>query len=299
MKLGISMWSYFRAWRDEGMTIPQFIQTAKQTGADGVELLDFFWRDQSAEMPLVMDALQQTAIPVGVYSVANNFVNPDAQHRAEQLSRITQGVDMAGHFGTRVVRVFAGNPIEGVTLDHAFNWIVEGLSEAAAYAQARGVTLALENHGLLAGKSDQVLRILAAVDNPAMRANPDTGNFLLVHQASHEAVRAVASSSAMVHLKDFKEVGPDFTGFAYDSYDGLRYQGVALGEGDVALQDCIDGLRESGFNGWVNIEYEGDEPAATALPRSVAYARRIMVDDPSVDPKTVATQIISPLYPLI
>ena len=197
------------------------------------------------------------------------------------------------------VRVFAGNVLEGVTLDHAFNWIVEGLSQAAAYAETRGVTLALENHGLLAGKSDQVLKILQAVDSPAMQANPDTGNFLLVHQSPHEAVRAVASMAAMVHLKDFKEVGSDYTGFAYDSYDGLRYQGVALGEGDVALQDCIDGLRASSFSGWVNIEYEGEEPALTSLPRSVAYARRIMVDDPSLDPATTPSRPMPPMVPVV
>jgi sugar phosphate isomerase/epimerase len=278
MKLGISMWSYYRAWKNEGLDIPGFIRTVKELGADGVELLDFFWKDSDAEMPGVEDALAETGLPVGVYSVANNFVAADPIARQEQVGRITGGVDMARRFGAKVVRVFAGNAIEGVSFEDAFGWIVEGLSSAAAYAASHDVTLALENHGLLAGRSDQVKDLLAAVNNSALRANPDTGNFLLVHQAPHEAIGQLAAQAAMVHFKDFLQVPEDYAGSAYLSLDGLKFKGVALGDGDVALQDCVSELRSGGFNGWLNIEYEGEEDPATAMPRSVAYARKVMAD---------------------
>ncbi len=270
------MWSYFRVWKNEGMDIPAFIQTAKELGVDGVELLDFFWKDRDAELPGVEAALASTGLPVGVYSVANNFVNADQNVRDQSLKKITDGVDMAQHFGAKVVRVFAGNPIEGVSFELAFDWIVEGLSEAADYAEPRGITLALENHGLLAGKSEQVLKILRTVNSPALKANPDTGNFLLVHQAPHDAVNALATEAAMVHFKDFAEVPSDYAGHAYVSSDGLKFRGTALGEGDVALVDCVRELGNAGFNGWLNIEYEGEEPAATAMPKSVAYANKIL-----------------------
>jgi sugar phosphate isomerase/epimerase len=270
------MWSYYRAWKNDGLTIPAFIYTSKELGADGVELLDFFWKDKDAELQEVDKALSQTGMPVGVYSVANNFVHEDESERSSNVKKITDGVDMAVHFGAKTVRVFAGNPIEGVTFEHALNWIVEGLSEAAKYAETHGITLALENHGKLAGRSDQVLKILELVGNRALKANPDTGNFLLVHQAPHEAVHALASVAAMVHLKDFTEVPDDYTGFAYESLDTIKYKGVVIGEGDVALEDCIHSLKNAGFNGWVNIEFEGEEDVATAIPRSVSVARHLL-----------------------
>jgi sugar phosphate isomerase/epimerase len=276
MKLGISMWSYYRAWKNDGLDIPGFIRTAKDLGADGVELLDFFWKDQEAELPAVEAALAETGLPVGVYSVANNFVNTDPVVRQEHVKRITDGVDMAVRFGAKVERVFAGNPIDGVSFDSALGWIVDGLKQAAAYAESHGITLALENHGLLAGRSDQVQAILIAVGSPALKANPDTGNFLLVHQAPHEAVNKIAAQAAMVHFKDFSEVPEDYPGMTYASLDGLKYRGVALGEGDVALESCVRELASAGFDGWLNIEYEGEEPPATALPRSIEYARKIM-----------------------
>jgi sugar phosphate isomerase/epimerase len=277
MKLGVSMWSYVAATK-RGLDIPGFIHEAKRLGVDGVELLDFFWKDQAAELPAVDAALQETGLPVGVYSVANNFAQEEPAQRAAQVKRITDGVDNAVYFGAKTVRVFAGDVRPGLTLETVFAWIVAGLREAADYAHDRGITLALENHGSLAGRSHQVSEILDAVGSPALKANPDTGNFLLVHQASHEAVAALASRAGMVHFKDFKPVPDDYTGFAYTSIDGVKFAGQAVGEGIVDLPHCLQSLKAAGFDGWLNIEYEAEEDPFTGVARSVENSLRLLSD---------------------
>lgn len=275
MNLGVSMWSYVAAYRN-GMTVVDFIHEAKRLGVDGVELVDTFWKDKDAELPAVETALRETGLAVGVYSVGNNFVVDDEAERIKNVQIINDGVDMAVHFGAKVVRVFAGDVRPGVTFETALGWIFTGLKEAAAYASDKGVTLALENHGKLAGTSGQVETILNAVASPALKANPDTGNFLLVHEASHEAVARLAPRAAMVHFKDFHAVPDNYAGFAYTALDGLKFAGTAIGEGDVDLEDCVAALRQAGFDGWLNIEYEGGEDPMTALPRSVAYTRSLL-----------------------
>jgi len=153
---------------------------------------------------------------------------------------------------------------------------VEGLTGAARYAYDQGVTLALENHGKLAGRSDQVTTILNAVASPALKANPDTGNFLLVHQPSHLAVAELSTRAAMCHFKDFRVVPDNYTGFAYTGIEGLKFAGTAIGEGEVDLPDCVTALRQAGFDGWLNIEYEGEEDPFSAVARSVDYTRRLL-----------------------
>jgi sugar phosphate isomerase/epimerase len=276
MKLGVSMWSYYFVWNRGEMDIPGFIHEAKRLGLDGVELLDFFWKDRAAETPAVKAALQETGLPVAVYSVSNNFGTPDTEERRKQVQIIRSGVDSAIEYGARVVRVFAADVRPDVTFEQTFAWIVEGLSEAAAYAYDHGIALALENHGLIAGRSDQVIAILKAVASPALKSNPDTGNFLLTEEASHEAVDKLATRAAMVHFKDFKVAPDDYKGHSYTSLRGYKLVGTAIGEGEVALEDCVRSLREAGFDGWLNIEYEGEEDPRTALPRSVEYARTIL-----------------------
>lgn len=280
MKIGVSMYSYYRTWRNEGLTIPEFIQTAAKAGAEGVELLDFFYKDPEVERQEALAALEGTGLPCPIFSVAQNFAKKLPAEREEQLQKIRFGVDEAVFFGASVVRVFAGDVAEGITFDQAREWIVEGLSEASKYAEQNGVRLALENHGKLAGRGDQVRDLIRDVrersGNEALGANPDTGNFLLVNQASHEAIQQVAHLAYMVHFKDFKPATEGQEGFTFDALDGKRYLGTAVGEGEVDLAACLAALKSTGFDGWLSVEYEGEEDPREAVPRSIANARRFL-----------------------
>lgn len=272
MKLGLSVWSYAKAWKSGAMDIPAFIREAARLGADGVELLDVFWRDREREQDTVLDALRDTNLPVCAYSVSNDFALPD---RANQLQIVTEGVDTAVQFGAPIVRVFAGNFMGGMDTNAALVHCVEGLSDAAAYAQQHGVTLALENHGRLAGRSDQIAFLLDAVNSPALCASPDTANFLLVHECPHDAVDVLAPRAAYAHLKDFRLVMDNDPHGAFVSIDDAKYAGVALGEGDVDLADCVQSLKAAGTE-WVSVEYEGHEDPQTAVPRCMANARALL-----------------------
>ena len=138
MKLGLSMWSYAAAHRRGRLDIPGFIQESKRLGVEGVELLDFFWKDIPAEMPGVLAALQDTGLAVGVYSVANDFITPHESERAAQVHKIRDGVDMAVRFGAKTVRVFGGDVTPEFTYEQCLLWIIEGLTEAARYAYDHG-----------------------------------------------------------------------------------------------------------------------------------------------------------------
>lgn len=139
MKTCISMWSLHKYWYAGEMDVLQYCQWAAGTGADGVELLNMFWKDMERELPQVAEILAKA----------------------------------------------------GVTLEQASQWILEAMAECAAFAREHGVVLALENHGLLAGKSSQVAEILASVGSPALKANIDTANWMRGSWRISSAVRAV------------------------------------------------------------------------------------------------------------
>jgi sugar phosphate isomerase/epimerase len=281
VKLGVSMWSYFHPWREGRLDIPGFIREAKRAGAEGVELLDFFYRDVEADRQTALAALEETGLPVPIFSVSQNFARPDRADRQKELDKILFGITEASFYGAEVVRVFAGDVAQGITFDQAREWIVEGLAEATVHAANHGVRLALENHGKLAGRGEQVRGIVEDVRArsglDALGANPDTGNFLLVGQPSHEAIREVASLAYMVHFKDFRRAPESHEGFAYESLGGERFVGSAVGEGEVNLRLCLEELRGAGFEGWLSVEYEGEEDPFEAVPRSIANARRTVL----------------------
>ena len=293
MNLSVSMWSYFHNWRKGDFDIPTFIHDAARAGADGVELLDFFYNEPNTERQMSFSeeylaprreaafaALKETGLPVPIFSIAQNFAKLLPEEREAELQKIVFGVDEARRYGAGVVRVFAGDVSEGIKFDQAREWIVEGLALASEYAASHGVKLALENHGSLAGRGDQVRGLIddsrAESETDVLGANPDTGNFMLVNQLSHEAIRQVAPLANMVHFKDFIREPQGHEGFAYAALDGTRYVGTAVGEGEVDLAACIRELKAAGFDGWLSVEYEGEEDALAAVPRSLINARKFL-----------------------
>lgn len=275
MKLGVSMWCYVEPWKKGELDIPGFIREVKRIGADGVELLDFFYKDLDADRAAASAALIETGLAVSAFSVSNNFAK-EGEWDA-QLARITFGVDEALRYGSQIVRVFAGDVAAGVTLEGAREAIVSGLAAASSYAHAKGVRLALENHGRLAGRGDQVRALILDVrdraGNDALGANADTGNFLLVGEDSLTGVDHVADLTYMVHFKDFAPAPEGYEGFAYEAIDGSKWIGRRLGDGSANAGACVARLREAGFDGWLSLEYEGPESPFEAVPASLAAAQ--------------------------
>lgn len=284
MNLGLSMWSYFHAWKAGKIAgVGEFVREAARVGVDGVELLDVFYRERDIDLErnAALQALKETGLTVGVFSVAQNFAKPDVADRHAELDKIKFGVDEANFYGAHTVRVFAGDVhTDGIDFDQAKEWIIEGLSHASVYAAGADVRLALENHGKLAGRWQQVQDIIEQVrersGTDVLGANPDTGNFFLVGQTAGEALKYLAPYANMVHFKDFKLAPEGHAGFAYEAVSGQKYIGTAIGEGEVELGPSVELLKNAGFKGWMNIEYEGEEDSFTAIPRSVENARRYM-----------------------
>lgn len=287
MRLAVSMYSYHGAVRDGRLDLAGFIRRAKDDGAEGVELLDFFYKDNGQDADALVasraeaaEALDETGLPVPIFSVGNNLAQADPAERRAQVDRIRFGVDEARHYGAEVVRVFAGDVSDGVTFADARAWIVDGLCDASRYAHERYIKLALENHGQLAGRGEQVREIIEEVRQrtgiDALGANPDFGNFVLVDDSPAEAVRAEASLAYMAHFKDFALAPADYKEWTFTSLGGTRYLGCVLGEGVVDLPGCLLALRDGGFDGWLSVEYEGVEDCFTGAPRSIAAAKALL-----------------------
>jgi len=278
MKLSVSMWSVVQSVREGKIDLPGFIDFAAQQNAEGIELLDYFWADKQAQIPLVKKQVADVGLKLAVYSIGNDFFQPDADARAKELAALKQGVDVANQLEVNLMRVFSGSAKEGYSLEDGLGWILDGLSEGAAYAQAHGVTLALENHGLMAGRSDQVRQIIEHVNSPALRANLDTGNFLLVGQNPTAAARDLADLVALVHLKDFRVATEADTVHVYKGLDGVGYTGTIVSEGQVDLAAIIGILDKAGYAGWLSLEYEGgQDPVTIGVPGSLAAARKLLV----------------------
>ena len=125
----------------------------------------------------------------------------------------------------------------------------------ATAAEKAQVQLVMENHnhGGFVQTADDVLAIFGAVSSPALALLLDTGNYV----DGLESIRRTARLARHVHAK-FRQVGGD-------GRDRL-----------VDHEAVVRELRQVGYRGCLSVEYEGEEAPETAVPRAVAYMRRVL-----------------------
>lgn len=268
MKLSVSAWSVHPDLFSNKMTLKEFIEFCYTNKVDAVELLDCFWQDE--DQPKEIKAyLDEIKMPVAAYSIANDFVTEE--ERELEIEKVKKGVDMALFLDTNLLRVFSGDVKEGISYDQGREWIIESFKKCAEYAEAKGVTMVLENHGRFAGRSSQVMDIISSVGSSALKANTDTGNFLLVGENPLDAVVNLKDQIGFVHFKDFKK-SEDEVG--YMANDGSWFEGTAIGDGEVPLGDIVSFLKSVNYKGYLSIEFEGSGDPIEGTLKSIMFCLR-------------------------
>ncbi|MFJ7936163.1 sugar phosphate isomerase/epimerase family protein [Sporosarcina sp. NPDC096371] len=279
MKISVSMYSLASTIKKENWSIVDFIDYANRISLDGVELLDFYWankEDKEQEIEQVRTALKSYNLQVSAYDVTNDFVKESREERAEEVNKVLNGIEVAKKLGTNIVRVFCGDIHGDVTYEKGAAWIIESLKQCAAVAEQEQVYLAIENHGLLAGKSQQVSEIIKIVNSPYVRSTFDSGNFLLVHEKPTVAFEVLKNDIVHVHFKDFREkVGEELLR-GFRSTEGLELIDVIPGDGEVDLAYIVGGLVGIHYDGWLSIEYEGHDDAKKANEVAIHRLRNLL-----------------------
>jgi sugar phosphate isomerase/epimerase len=256
MRLGCICGSFNRAFAAGAMDQLRFVaHCADVLGVAGVEFQDIhFPETRSAYLDRLRGAVADRGLAVIGIGVHNDFGRRDECLRASEVVKVKQWVEVAERLRAPMVRVFAGWP-EGPASERWADMIL-ALREAAAFAQAVGVRLALENEAGFTPSVAEHVRILEEVGTPALGLLLDTGNYA----AGWPSVELAAPRAAHVHAK-FWTVGPGGEEPTMD-YPALLAQ-----------------LRRARYRGWITFEYEAAEPEATGLPRAFAYLRRMLEVD--------------------
>jgi sugar phosphate isomerase/epimerase len=252
MRLGCAAYSYRQALQSGSMTLPGFLDECARLGLDGVELTSYYFPDTERS---TLNALKRHCFRLGLHiagtAVGSSFTQSDAARRREHLEMTKAWIDHSVALGAPCLRVFAGPAPEGVPEAQAVSWAVEALRECVGYAAERGVVVALENHGGITSRAQQVLELARQVQSPWFGLNLDCGNF---REEPYDEIRQVAPLAVTVHAK--------VTTRTKDGVETVDYRRVR------------EILEASGYQGYLNIEYEEKEDAGTAVPRFVESLRR-------------------------
>lgn len=269
--IGVSTYSFWRfSGPKEDYPIEDAIDQAAAMGFDGVEILHI---QMTSEENSYLQNLKRRAFEQGLdlmgFSTHQGFVYPDADKRREEIDKTKHQVDVAARMGIPTMRINTGRwgtsgsfnelmenrgiepPLEGYTDEDGFGWVIDALGEVVEHAAEAGVLLGLENHWGLGRTPEGVLRIVEAIDSPWLKVTLDTGNFL---EDPYDKLAMLAPYTVLLQAKTYYGGG---TWYTLD----LDYQRIA------------NIMRDSGFKGYVSLEFEGKESPDTAIPTSLALLR--------------------------
>lgn len=284
MKLGIGLHCLRQAIAANQMTPLDAIEWIAEAGAEHVEIVpvgfDLLERSELAEA--IADKARQVGIEVSNYCVPANFVAADEAACGREIERVKRHVEVTNRLGAKRMRHDVASRPQ--TSDDYFTRDLPALAQAcrvvADYAAAYGITTSVENHGYYVQASERVRRLIQAVERDNFRTTLDTGNFLCVDEEPISAVRGNIGLASMVHLKDFyirtpaKSPGDSCPGWLRTA-GGNRLRGAILGQGDIDVREIIRAIKNSGYDGYISIEFEGLEECRSAVKQSFDFARRV------------------------
>jgi sugar phosphate isomerase/epimerase len=266
------------------LTREQVIEFFGTLGVEGVELFHAYWDDYWASRlrKLISDAGLSAVTYMSFIDLA--FPRRERQAGIDQVYAI---LDRTREIGASICfnLPFVGK--EGVPLAEQRAWVVEGVQTCAERARSLGVTLVCENLDYppmrpLTGHAAAARDLCNDVNSPAFRLIYDTANPVFVEEDSLTAMRTMQSCIAHVHLKNCRPLkSGEQRARSLSSDGGTSYIGTCLEDGIVQIPAILRELDRIEYNGWLGIEYQGEDDPREALRRNVEYVRGIMSEIPT------------------
>ncbi|MES2649333.1 MAG: sugar phosphate isomerase/epimerase family protein [Bacteroidota bacterium] len=258
-EISLAEWSLNKELFGNKMTNLDFPVVAKQQyGISTVEYVNQFFKDKAKDTNYLNELLKRC----NDNGVKNHLIMCDGEgelgdldnaKRLQAVENHYKWVDAAKYLGCATIRVNAFGTGSYADVQKA---AVEGLSRLGEYAGQQNINVIVENHGGYTSNGEWMVGVMKGVNRSNVGVLPDFNNFCIK-----------------------RESGQMWGGKCIEEYD--RYKGVAemmpfaKGASAKALDFDVNGncvetdftrmlkiIKDSGFKGYIGIEYEGSKISA-------------------------------------
>ncbi len=284
MKAGVSLYSLSKAIEKGEMDVLQAIQWIADNGGEHVEIVpwNFSLAGNDALIKGIVRKSAETGLEISSYTIGGNFITADRAAFEKEVERLKGEVDIAHALGVKLMRhdVAWRQPAEATldAFDKDLPLLAEGCGAVADHARKYGITTSVENHGFHVQGSERVRRLLKAVGRGNFKTTLDIGNFLCVDEDPVCATKSNIAYASMVHLKDFyrrpASLNPGEGWF--QSSGGSYLRGAIFGHGDIDAHGALKAICDSGYDGYLSLEFEGLEDCRTGAKIGLDNVRRML-----------------------
>ena len=273
-RIAVATYSFWRFKEGLKMPIETCIDEAARMGFDAVDILLRQIEGEENVENAYLQKIKRHALINGLdlcsLSTHQGFVWPDAAVRQQNIDKTIKQIEVAYRLGVPIVRLNTGRwnttksfddlmanrgiepVLPGYTEEDGFKWVIDSIQKCLPKAEECGVILGLENHWGLARTPEGLLRIVNAINSPWLRVLLDTGNFL---EDPYDKLEMCAPQTVFMQAKTY--------------YGGGIWYTLELDYSRIARI-----MKKHNYQGYVSLEYEGNEDYRTAIPKGLALLRR-------------------------
>ncbi|WP_136481628.1 sugar phosphate isomerase/epimerase family protein [Cognatitamlana onchidii] len=248
-KISLAQWSLHRALRAGEIKNLDFATKSRSFGCEGLEYVNSFFKEKAKdmaylkEMNLRADAEGQENVLVMIDG-EGQLADADTQKRIEAIDNHYKWVEAAHFLGCHAIRV---NLAGGVDPLEASKAAVDSLHRLSEFAKGSNISVLVENHGGFSSNGDWMSQVFSNIRQDNCGTLPDFGNFCITKDENRNCLEAYD------RYKGVKQLLPFAKAVSAKSYD-FDAEGR---ETTIDYMKMMQMVKDSGYNGFVGIEYEG------------------------------------------
>lgn len=251
-EISLAQWSLHRALRSKKIDNLDFpVITKKEFGINAVEYVNTFFKDKAKDTAYLNELLKRCSDN----GVKNHLIMCDGEGNLGELDTAKRmlaidnhkkWVEAAKYLGCSSIRVNAYGVGSAEDVQKA---AIEGLGLLGEYAIKENINVIVENHGGYSSDGYWLSTVMKNVGKKNVGTLPDFNNFCLTRDAKNKCIEEYdkykGTYEMMAYAKAVSAKSMDFDA-----------QGNCI---ETDYNRMLKIVKDSGFKGYVGIEYEGDK----------------------------------------
>ncbi len=271
--------------KDGTMKLAEWFELATTLSIDGLEFYaGFLELNDESQWSMFRDQVADLGMTIPMLCCSPDFTHPDAAFREREIAKQKHWIDMTYALGGNYCRVLSGQRRPELTMQEGVKLAADSIHACLPYAQARDITLILENHYKddfweypeFAQAMDVFCDLVAAIDHSHFGVNYDPSNAFLAGDDPIELLKRVSDRVVTMHASDRYLLTGSLEDLRREEGGSVGYaKRLSHGEIGKGLNDydaIFSELKSKGFDSWISIEDGVD--GIDQLRRSADFLRQ-------------------------
>jgi sugar phosphate isomerase/epimerase len=261
-KLAISQFSFASEFWTKKLDALDFAAKSKELGITGLDYCSMFFADKATDTAYLNDLKKRAAdngsynlrIMVDLVGVPGSLGNLDEKLRLKQVESHYPWIDAAATLGCPMIRVNLdgeGNP------DDVAKASVDSLGRLLEYGKKQDIDIIVENHVGISCNAAWLARVMKQINSSHCGTLADFGNFC-INRTKPETndIAGYMKTKCLEEYDRYKGI-TELMPFAKGVHAKTHLFDASGNDTETDFFRMFKIIKDSGFKGWVSIEYEG------------------------------------------